>query len=95
MNNVLLEDRIYVTQPLLPELSEFNEHLKDIWDSKCLTNMGSKHNELESKLREVLKVPYVSLFNNGTIALLTAIKAMDLPLMEQVIICMFLKALLI
>ncbi len=85
MNNVLLEDRIYVTQPLLPELSEFNEHLKDIWDSKCLTNMGSKHNELESKLREVLKVPYVSLFNNGTIALLTAIKAMDLPYGSEVI----------
>ena len=85
MNNVLLEDRIYVTQPLLPELSEFNEHLKDIWDSKWLTNMGSKHNELESKLREVLKVPYVSLFNNGTIALLTAIKAMDLPYGSEVI----------
>ena len=53
--------------------------------SKYLTNMGYKHNELEEKLKEVLKVPNFSLFNNGTIALLVAIKAMNLPQGSEVI----------
>ena len=72
-------DRIFVTQPLLPDIKDFVAHVEDIWHSKWLTNMGTKHNELETKLKNVLKVPNVSLFNNGTIALLTALKAMDLP----------------
>lgn len=78
-------DKIFVTRPLLPSLSSLETHLNDIWESKWLTNMGQKHNELESKLRDVLKVPNVSLFNNGTIALLVAIKALDLPYGSEVI----------
>lgn len=78
-------DKIFVTQPLLPSLSELETHLNDIWESKWLTNMGAKHNELENKLKDVLKVPNVSLFNNGTIALLVAIKALDLPYGSEVI----------
>lgn len=77
--------KIYVTQPLLPELSDFTAQIEEIWTSKWLTNMGEKHNELESKLKDVLKVPNVSLFNNGTIALLTALKALDLPYGSEVI----------
>src|SRR5574344_573046 len=78
-------DKIFVTRPLLPNLSSLETHLNDIWESKWLTNMGSKHNELENKLKDVLKVPNVSLFNNGTIALLVAIKALDLPYGSEVI----------
>ena len=78
-------NKIFVTQPLLPNLDTLSEHLKEIWESKWLTNMGSKHNELENKLKDVLKVPNVSLFNNGTIALLVAIKALDLPYGSEVI----------
>ena len=78
-------DKIFVTRPLLPNLSSLETHLNDIWESKWLTNMGSKHKELENKLKEVLKVPNVSLFNNGTIALLVAIKALDLPYGSEVI----------
>lgn len=78
-------DRIYVTQPILPDLEDFNIYLKDIWDSKWLTNHGAKHNELEEKLKSVLKVPNLSLFNNGTIALLVALRAMDLPYESEVI----------
>ncbi|MBR5304133.1 MAG: DegT/DnrJ/EryC1/StrS family aminotransferase [Candidatus Gastranaerophilales bacterium] len=78
-------EKIFVTQPLLPSLTELDIHLKDIWSSKWLTNMGSKHNELETKLKDVLKVPNVSLFNNGTIALLVAVKALDLPYGSEVI----------
>lgn len=78
-------DIIYVTQPILPDLDDFNEQLKDIWASKWLTNHGAKHNELEEKLKSVLKVPNLSLFNNGTIALLIALRAMDLPYESEVI----------
>lgn len=79
------DEKIYVTQPLLPNLEDVETQIKEIWDSKWLTNMGKKHNELENSLKDVLKVPNVSLFNNGTIALLVAIKALDLPYGSEVI----------
>ena len=78
-------NKTFVTQPLLPNMKDYIKHIYDIWESKWLTNMGAKHNELESKLKDVLKVPFVSLFNNGTIALLTALKAMNLPYGSEVI----------
>ena len=81
----MVEKKIFVTQPLLPELEDVNREIAEIWESKWLTNMGKKHNELESKLKDVLKVPNVSLFNNGTIALLVAIKALDLPYGSEII----------
>lgn len=85
VNLKLTDEKIFVTQPSLPSLSELQPHLIDIWKSKWLTNMGTKHNELENKLKDVLKVQNVSLFNNGTIALLAAIKALDLPYRSEVI----------
>lgn len=72
MNNKL----ITVTSPLLPNLDEFHEMLQQIWDSKWITNMGQFHKQLEKDLAEYLKVPYVSLFTNGTLPLLTALQAM-------------------
>lgn len=77
--------KIFVTRPLLPDINDFVGHVEDIWESKWLANMGAKHNELETKLQEVLKVPNVSLFNNGTIALLVALKALDLPYGSEII----------
>ena len=67
---------ITVTSPLLPNLEEFNESLRQIWDSKWITNNGSFHKKLEAALCEYLKVPYVSLFTNGTLPLLTALQAL-------------------
>lgn len=78
-------EKIFVTRPLLPDIADVEKEIAEIWDSQWLTNMGSKHNELETKLQDVLKVPNVSLFNNGTIALLVAIKALDLPYGSEVI----------
>ena len=78
-------NKIFVTQPLLPDIKDFENQVEDIWESKWLTNMGKKHQELETSLKDILKVPNVSLFNNGTIALLTALKAMDLPYGSEVI----------
>lgn len=71
-----MNQRITVTSPLLPNLEEFNELLKDIWDSKWITNNGSYHKKLEAALAEYLKVPYVSLFTNGTLPLITALQAL-------------------
>lgn len=71
-----LEKPIYVTQPSLPPLEEFMPYLKDIWESKWLTNMGRYHNEFERALAEYLRVKYVSLFTNGTLALVTALQAL-------------------
>lgn len=68
--------QITVTSPLLPDLDEFHDLLKQIWDSKWITNNGSFHRQLEAALAEYLKVPYVSLFTNGTLPLLTALQAL-------------------
>ena len=67
---------IYVTQPLLPDLQEFIPYLEKIWDNKQLTNSGPMHKELEAQLAAYLGVEHIALFNNGTIALLTALKAL-------------------
>lgn len=70
------EKLITVTSPLLPDLGEFNELLKDIWNRKWITNNGHYHQELEKALCEYLKVPYISLFTNGTLPLITALQAL-------------------
>lgn len=67
---------ITVTSPLLPNLDEFHEMLQQIWNSKWITNNGSFHKQLEKELAAYLKVPYISLFTNGTLPLLTAMQAL-------------------
>lgn len=72
----MADKQITVTSPLLPNLDEFNAMLKEIWASKWITNNGSFHQQLEKALAEYLKVPYISLFTNGTLPLLTALQAL-------------------
>lgn len=67
---------IYVTQPYMPPLEEFIPYLEKIWESKILTNGGPMHQQLEQALCEYLGVEHLALFNNGTIALLTALQAL-------------------
>lgn len=67
---------ITVTSPLLPPLKEFQELLEDIWQRKWITNNGHYHQELEKALAEYLGVPYISLFTNGTLPLITALQAL-------------------
>jgi dTDP-4-amino-4,6-dideoxygalactose transaminase len=71
-------DPIYITRPLLPDLSAFTEKLRDIWQSRWLTNSGEQHKLLEDRLRDFLRVPSLSLFNNGTIALIVACQSLRL-----------------
>lgn len=67
---------ITVTSPLLPGLEEFNDVLKEIWASKWITNNGRFHKLLEKELAAYLRVPYISLFTNGTLPLITALQAL-------------------
>ena len=68
--------QITVTSPLLPDLDELDAYIRDIWSRKWITNNGFYHKELEKALCEYLKVPYVSLFTNGTLPLMTALQAL-------------------
>jgi dTDP-4-amino-4,6-dideoxygalactose transaminase len=68
----------FVTQPSLPELEELYPYLQKIWASKTLTNGGPFHQELEEMLREHLGIKHISLFNNGTIALIVALQALGI-----------------
>lgn len=71
-----INNPIYVTQPLLPPLDEFTKYLEDIWERKWITNNGHYHHELEKALCEYLKVPYLSLFTNGTLPIMVALQAL-------------------
>ena len=67
-----------VTSPMLPELSDFSAKLEEIWQRRWITNNGSVHAELERALCDWLNVPFISLFTNGTLPLLTALQALDI-----------------
>jgi dTDP-4-amino-4,6-dideoxygalactose transaminase len=65
-----------VTRPMLPPLEEFNQYLQEIWNNKWLTNNGPFHEKLEEELGRYLGVEHISLFSNGTLALITALQAL-------------------
>lgn len=67
---------ITVTSPLLPPLEELMPYLQDIWQRKWITNNGHYHQELEKALSNYLKVPYISLFTNGTLPIIVALQAL-------------------
>ncbi len=69
---------ITVTQPYLPSLEEFVPYLEKIWESKQLTNNGLLHQQLEKELAGYLGVEYISVFANGTLALMSALQALDI-----------------
>ena len=71
-----MDNLITVTSTLLPDLDEFHSMLKEIWDAKWITNNGRFHQQLERELASYLKVPYISLFTNGTLPLITALQAL-------------------
>lgn len=73
-----MDSPIYVTRPYLPELSEFTKYMEQIWENKILTNDGPFHQQLEAALADYLGVKYVSVFSNGTLALITALQALDI-----------------
>ncbi len=73
-----MSNKIFVTQPYLPPQEEFVPYLQKIWESKHLTNGGPFHEQLEQELAQYLGVKYISLFSNGTLALITALQALNI-----------------
>lgn len=69
---------LFVTRPSLPPFELFAERLRAVWDSRVLTNGGPQHRQFEAALAEHLGVEHISLFTNGTIALVTALQALDI-----------------
>lgn len=80
-----MQDKILVTCSSMPELNEYVEEIKELWDSHWLTNMGVKHKEFQKKLEEYLNINHVSLYTNGHLALENAIAALNLPKGGEVI----------
>ena len=74
----MIDKPIYVTQPSLPPLEDLIPYLEQIWQNKVLTNGGPFHKQLEAALCDYLGVPHISLLSNGTIALITALKALNI-----------------
>ena len=80
-----MNKQILVTQSSMPEFDEYCEEIKSIFESKWLTNNGEKHQELEKKLKKYLGIKNISLFTNGHLALMVAIKAMNFPKGSEII----------
>lgn len=72
------EEPLFVTRPALPPLERFRERLDTVWQSGWLTNGGAQHQALEAALSDYLGSPNLSLFNNGTVALIVACQALRL-----------------
>ena len=73
-----MPDRILVTRSSMPGLDEYIDEIRPIWDTHWLTNMGPKHEQLKSELKDYLKVPNIELLVNGHMALEMTIQAMGL-----------------
>lgn len=73
-----MSNKILVTRSSMPELEEYVEEIRDIWDSHWLTNMGEKHKNLQQQLKDYMKVENVELLTNGHMALELTMQAMNL-----------------
>ena len=80
-----MNDKINVTRSSMPDFDEYCNEIRGLWNSRWLTNNGSKHNALEKKIEEYLGAPNVTLFANGHLALESVIEAMNFPAGAEVI----------
>ncbi len=80
-----MKKTINVTRSSMPSYEEYCEEIKELWDSRWLTNMGAKHQQLQSELEKKLSVPHVTLYTNGHLALEAVLQAMNLPAGGEVI----------
>ncbi len=76
---------INVTRSSMPTYDEYCKEIKELWDSCWLTNMGTKHNQLQAELEKYFGVPHVALYTNGHLALENVIAAMKFPEGSEVI----------
>ena len=80
-----MEKKILVTRSSMPGFEEYCEEIRELWDSRWITNNGAKHRLLEQRLKEYLNTPNITLFTNGHLALENVIEAMELPKGGEVI----------
>ena len=78
MEENYFKEPIYITRPLLPKIENVFHKMNEVWESKWLTNNGVQQKKLEIELKKTLNVEHLSLFNNGTLALLLGLKSLDL-----------------
>ena len=78
-------ERINVTRSSMPGYEEYCAEIRQLWDSRWLTNMGSKHQQLEQDLKNYLHTPNVTLFANGHLALENVLAAFEFPKGAEVI----------
>ena len=76
---------INVTRSSMPTYEEYCEEIKELWESRWLTNMGAKHRQLQADLEKYLNVPHVSLYTNGHLALEGILQGMDFPKGSEII----------
>ena len=77
--------KINVTRSSMPSFDAYCKEIRELWDSRWLTNMGSKHQQLEAELKTYLNIPHITLFANGHLALETALEAFEFPKGGEVI----------
>ena len=75
----------FVTQSSMPPFEEYCEEIKELWDSRWLTNNGAKHRLFEKQLQDYLHTPHVTLYTNGHLALENIMEAMHFPAGSEVI----------
>ena len=73
-----MNNQVFVTRSSMPELDEYMNEIKDMWDSHWLTNMGPKHKQLQAELRKYMAVENIELFTNGHMAIELTLQAMNL-----------------
>ena len=71
-------ENILVTRSSMPQIDEYVDEIRELWDTHWLTNMGKKHRQLQERLKEYLGVPDIDLLVNGHMALELTIQAMNL-----------------
>lgn len=80
-----MKKKILVTQSSMPPMDEYVDEIRNIWETHWLTNMGEKHQQLQSALINYLGVEQLDLFTNGHMALELSLQAMNLPRNSEVI----------
>lgn len=73
-----MKKQINVTRSSMPSFEEYTEEIRELWDSRWLTNSGVKHQKLEKELMDYLEVPHISFYSNGHLALETILHALHL-----------------
>lgn len=76
---------IRVTRPYMPPFAEYTEEIRELWDSRQITNMGKKHRQFQASLERYLSVPHTVLYANGHLALESALELFSFPPGSEVI----------